>query len=534
MTSVRDATLDRMRGCGLTTIFANPGSTEIPFLADLPEDLRFVLALHEASVVGVAAGYALATDRPAFVNVHTTAGLGNAVGALATARVNRVPLVVVVGQQDRRHLELEPFLTGRLAGLAGDYPVAVHQPARPQDLPALIARAHHEATTARGPTLVVAPMGDWSAPMDSDPPAVPTRVVRPVTVDPDSLGDVLDLARAATRPAVVAGAGADSPGTWEALALLAERLSAPVWQEAFGARAGFPQDHHLFAGHLSSSREQLRAALAGHDLVLVVGAIAFRQYQYEPGPFVDPDARVVVLTDDPAQAQRSAADLAVLAPVEPTVRALADRLDAHRSAPTPASNRRAGEQSSAAGPLTSTNVFHALAARIRPDTFLVEEAPSDRPELERTVPVRRPLGFLSAAMGGLGFGLPAAIGLRLACPETPVVAVLGDGSSLYSVQALWTAVHYRCGVLVVVLANGGYAVMDQLAASNGAKGPWPGFPEVSVGTVARGFGCPVRTVASRADLEAELDDIMPGLPDRDEPVVLEATVTLGSSPSSSR
>jgi benzoylformate decarboxylase len=112
--TVRDAAFEVMRGCGFDRIFANPGSTEISFLTDLPEDFAFVLALHEGSVVGMATGYALATGRPAFVNLHTTAGLGNAAGAIATARENRAPLVVVVGQQDRRHLALEPFLAGGL------------------------------------------------------------------------------------------------------------------------------------------------------------------------------------------------------------------------------------------------------------------------------------------------------------------------------------------------------------------------------------------------------------------------------------
>src|SRR5947209_14088669 len=137
------------------TLFANPGSTEIAFLADLPDDLRFVLALHEGSVVGMATGYAIGRDEPSFVLLHTTAGLGNAVGALATARVNRAPLVVLVGQQDRRHLALEPFLAGRLTGLAGDYPVRVDEPVRPQDVPGAVDRAWHEATTGRGPALVI-------------------------------------------------------------------------------------------------------------------------------------------------------------------------------------------------------------------------------------------------------------------------------------------------------------------------------------------------------------------------------------------
>jgi len=173
MGTVRDATFDIFRRYGLTTIFANPGSTEVSFLTDLPEDISFVLALHEGSVVGMATGYATVTGRPALVNVHTTAGLGNAVGALATARTNRVPLVVIVGQQDRRHLTYRPFLAGDLEGLAGDYPVWVHQPGRPQDVPSAVARAWHEARDGRGPALVIVPSDDWAAPADDANVAAP-------------------------------------------------------------------------------------------------------------------------------------------------------------------------------------------------------------------------------------------------------------------------------------------------------------------------------------------------------------------------
>src|SRR6478609_3399556 len=143
--TVREATFDVWREHGLTSIFANPGSTESRLLADLPGDFRFVLGLHESSVVGMATGWAIGRGEPALAILHTTAGLGNAVGALATARVNRAPLVVVVGQQDRRHLATEPFLAGKLRGLAGDYPVSVAEPVRPQDVPTHVDRAWHEA-----------------------------------------------------------------------------------------------------------------------------------------------------------------------------------------------------------------------------------------------------------------------------------------------------------------------------------------------------------------------------------------------------
>src|SRR5215218_9368369 len=165
---VRDAAFEVMRERGLTTVFANPGSTEVPFLGALPDDLRFVLALHEGSVVGIATGWAIGRGVPAFVLLHTTAGLGNAVGALATARVNRAPLVVLVGQQDRRHLAFEPFLAGRLEGLAGEYPVWVDRPVRAQDVPGAILRASHEAETQRGPALVIVPMDDWGAPAEEE------------------------------------------------------------------------------------------------------------------------------------------------------------------------------------------------------------------------------------------------------------------------------------------------------------------------------------------------------------------------------
>ncbi len=146
MKTVREATIDVLRHRELMTIFSNPGSTEIPFLKDLPEDFTFVLGLHEGSVVGMATGGVIARDAPALVLLHTTAGLGNAVGALATARVNRAPLVVIVGQQDRRHLALEPFLAGhRLELLAGDYPVWVSEPTRAADVPGAVSRAYHEA-----------------------------------------------------------------------------------------------------------------------------------------------------------------------------------------------------------------------------------------------------------------------------------------------------------------------------------------------------------------------------------------------------
>lgn len=521
MRTVREATLDVLRQAGFTTIFANPGSTEIPLLADLPEDFRFVLALHEGSVVGIATGWAIAAQRPGLVLLHTAAGLGNAVGALATARVNRAPLVVLVGQQDRRHLTSQPFLTGQLDGMAGEYPVWVGRPPRAADVPATVARAWHEACIGRGPALVVVPMNDWDEQADApERLAAPTALLLSEGVDEHFCTELAADIDAARNPVLVVGARADEPAVWRALTALAQRLGAPVWQEPFGARAGFPQDSPHFAGHLPAGRAALRETLAGHDLVLIVGAPALRQFSYEPGPLFLDGSRVVVVTDDPAETTYSAADLALVAPLGPFCSALAERVRS-RERVLPERVRPPAPEPDAAGTLAPADVFALLGARLPADTVLLEESPSSRQLLQDMVPARSPLGFVSAAMGGLGFAVPAAAGIKMARPDRPVVAVVGDGSSLYAIHALWSAQRYGAGVLYIVLANGGYAVMDELAARHGGKAPWPGFDDVNVSGLATALGARAQRVHTVAELARILDDVVPGLAARTEPLLLE-------------
>ena len=538
MRTVRDATLQVARDLGLTTWFGNPGSTEIPLLADLPDGIRYLLALHENAAVGMAAGQAIATGRPALVSLHAAAGLGNAVNALVSARVNRAPLVVLIGQQDRRHIAFEPFLTGRLAGLAGDYPVAVHLPLRAQDVPGAVARAYHEALTWSGPALVIVPMDDWSAVMDETQIAAPAvcRYATGVTAaDVAPFALLLDGAR---LPVLVVGAGAADRAAWDALVQLAGRLNCPVWQEPFTGRAGFPQDHHRFAGFLPAGRAALRDTLAGHDAVLVVGAGVLRQYHYEPGPLFAAGTAVAVITADPAEAHRSPARLALIASPAAACALLARAVTPHGSVSVPPRDRPAGGRlprdrrqpgGAPGGGLRSADVLAALASRIDPDTIVVEECPSSRELLQETLPARDPLGYLGAPGGNLGSALPEAIGLRLADPARPVLAVLGDGSALYGVQALWSAAHYGVGVLFIVLANARYAVMDQLASREG-KAPWPGFPEVHLARLADGFGCPAQRVATREALAEILDRVIPTLRTRSEPLLVEADVSADGEP----
>jgi thiamine pyrophosphate-dependent acetolactate synthase large subunit-like protein len=526
MKTVRDAALDTMRQFGLTTIFGNPGSTEIPFLTDLPGDIRFVLGLHEGSVVGIATGYALARGEPAFVNLHTAAGLGNAINAIVNARDVQAPLVVVVGQQDRRQLAYEPFLAGRqLERLGGDYPVWANLPARAQDVPGAIARAYNEALAGHGPALVVVPMGDWLEPADDAAATSPDRVVRANTVSPADVSDLAAMFADAHSPALVVGAGSDSREGWDAVTALAQRLRCPVWQESFVRRAGFPQNHPQFAGILPWRRRQMRDTLAPHDLVVAVGAAAFRLYILdEPGALVNPGTRVAVITDNDAEALRSRCELALVAPVADACKALTAVVpERDGELPPPMRRPEPPAPPEPGAPLRAGHVFAALAERMPDNAVIVEETPSSQPELYQRVPIRFPRGYYAAANGGLGFGLAGSIGLRMGGPDRPVIGIVGDGSSMYAIQSLWSAAKYEVGVLLIVMSNGRYAVMDKLARDAGGPAAWPAF-DVDITGIAGNLRCPARRIERFDELIAAFDEVLPGLAERREPLVLEIVV----------
>jgi benzoylformate decarboxylase len=528
--TVRDATFDVLRRLGLTKLFSNPGSTEVPFLAGMPDDLEFVLGLHEGAVVGMAAGYALGRGAPALVLLHSTPGLGNAVASIATARQNRAPLVVVVGQQDRRHLAQDPFLAGRLDGLTGDYAAWLDQPARAADVPGAIVRAYWEAQTARGPAIVIVPMDDWTAPAPEAHEVLgPARLLRSAAADPAVVEELAAAIDAAERPTLVAGAGNDGPDGWTALVALAERLGCPVWQEPFGGAAGFPQDHALFAGHLPARRARLREVLSRFDLVVVVGTGALRQYPYDKGPLVEEGTDIMVITADPAEAHRSPAILAALgdpaalcAALARTVTRRAGGVDA--AVPPTSLGGAATPPSPAPGePLRAGHVLAALAERLPRDAILVEETPSSRPELHQRIVIAEPGGFVSA-MGLLGFALPAAIGLRLARPDRGVISVTGDGATLYQVLSLWSAGTYATGIVFLVLNNGGYAIMDRLAERTGAPGPWPSLDAINITGLATSLGIDALRITEHTELLTAFDDLIPSLADRTTPLLVEAVV----------
>src|SRR5215208_5781693 len=305
MTTVREVTLDLLRELGMTTVFGNPGSTELPFLKDFPDDFSYVLGLQEASVLGMAEGYSQGTGREALVNLHAAPGLGNAMGAMVTAYHNKTPLVVTAGQQDRRHVALEPLLAGNLVDLAKPYVKRSHEPARAEDVPGEIQRAYHTAMQQpRGPVLLSIPMDDWEA--EVEPPTVREVSYRTLP-DPEELESATKTLRGAENPAIVVGPGvARTTYAFQDVVVLAEKLRAVVWQDPISALTGFPQDHPLFRGHLPFTQKHLAERLSAHDVVLVLGAPVFTYFPYVPGLTVEERTQVVQITEDPEEAARAA------------------------------------------------------------------------------------------------------------------------------------------------------------------------------------------------------------------------------------
>src|SRR5919199_4130635 len=210
MSTVREATYDLLRELGMTTVFGNPGSTELPFLQDFPDDFRYVLGLQEATALGMADGYAQGTGQAAFVNLHTSPGLGNAMGAIVTAWHNRTPLVIMAGQQDRRHIALDPMLSGNLVELAEPYVKRSHEPHLAKDVPREILRAYHTAMQApRGPVFLSVPMNDWDEEAEPLDPLLERKVFHEPAPDPEGLKELAGVLAVAHKPAIVAGAWVD-------------------------------------------------------------------------------------------------------------------------------------------------------------------------------------------------------------------------------------------------------------------------------------------------------------------------------------
>jgi benzoylformate decarboxylase len=518
MTTVRQATLDLLRDLGMTTVFGNPGSTELPFLDRWPADFRYVLGLQEASVLGMADGYARATGKAAFVNLHSAAGVGHALGNLFTAWKNHAPLVITAGQQARSLLGNLPFLGATdAAAFPKPYVKFAVEPARAEDVPAAIAQAHRVAMQRpHGPAFVSVPSDDWAAPCR---PVAARAMHADMAPDPAALAEAAAAIAASRRPVIVSGAEADAERAGPALVTLAERLGAPVWTAPFAARLAFPEDHPLHAGHLVAAPEAVSNALAAHDLVLVVGAPVFTFHVAGDCALLRGGIPILHVTADAEGGASAPAGTTLLGALRHALPALAALVpDRGLALPAPRPRKPVPD---AAEPMPAGYLLARLRAALPEEALLVEEAPSHRPAMHAHLPMRRWGGFLTMASGGLGYGLPAAVGAALAQPGRRVCCLIGDGSFLYSPQALWTAVQHRLPLTVIVIENGGYGALRSFSRVLQIRdAPGIEVPGVDYAGMARSMGCAARRVTDPAALDAALAEALAC----DGPCLLEVAV----------
>jgi benzoylformate decarboxylase len=507
--TVRHAVIDLMRRLGMTSVFANPGSTELPLFRDFPEDFRYVLGLQEAVVVGMADGYAQASRNASFVNLHSAAGVGNAMGNIFTAFRNRTPIVITAGQQARSILPFDPFLASTQATeLPKPYVKWSIEPARAEDVPLAIARAYHVAMQEpRGPVLVSIPVDDWDRPAEPVPERVVSTETRPEPFVLAQIGAALD---ACERPAFLVGGAVDRAGGWNEVVSLAERHNARVFVAPMTGRSAFPEDHRLFAGFLPAMREKIVELLGGHDLIFVIGAPAFTYHVEGHGPHIPEGATLCQLIDDPAIAAWAPVGIAAVGNIRLGVADLLTRpAPKSRALPAPRPARPRAEPS----PLMSVEFALQTLAEVRAaDDIVVEEAPSSRPALQNYLPFTHSGTFYTMDSGGLGYGMPAAVGVALAKPGTRVIGLLGDGSSMYSIQAVYSAVQMKLPITFVILNNSRYAALQDFAPEFGfgPADPVQGtdLPGLDFVALAAGMGCQGVRVTEAERLHEVLRDAL--------------------------
>ncbi|WP_327673891.1 MULTISPECIES: benzoylformate decarboxylase [unclassified Streptomyces] len=523
-TTVLDAVVGLLRATGMTTVFGNPGSTELRMFRDWPDDFRYVLGLQESTAVGMAAGHSLGTGRAAFVSLHSAGGVGNALGAVFNAYRDRVPLVIVAGQQARSLIQLRPFLgVDEPAQFPRPYVKFSRQPERAEDVPAVLAEAHRVAMThPRGPVFVSVPEDDWDR--AAAQPVEPRAVHTDFTASPDALAALAARLDSCARPALVVGPGVDDEAALPEALALAERIRAGVWISPLSGRSGFPESHPLFQGFLPPVAGQLAARLAPYDVVVALGTPVFTYHVVDDSPPLAPGTELFHLDCDPAQAAWLPTGTSLVTTLRPALTQLAALVGESDREPPPPRVRPHPVSVADSSHLTPELVLDELYRRLPRDRVLVEEAPSHRDALHARVPVDRSGGFLTTGSGALGWGLPLAVGRALA-DHRRVVCVLGDGSAMYSVQALWTAARHRAPVSFIVLDNGGYGAVRALGRRIGID-PAPGtdIGGIEFAALAASFGCAAHYADRPEDLGKALDRAVTHLGDEDGPHLLHLKV----------
>lgn len=514
-------------------------------LKNFPPDFRYIFGLQEATVVGMADGFAQATMQPTLAVLHTVAGTGNAMGNIMTAFLNKSPLVIIAGNQARPYLVADPYLTDRQPELLPlPWVKWAYEPARAEDVPAALVRAIAMASMPpAGPVFLSVPLDDWTATIDSTP-AIRT-VSTKIAPDPDRLAAFAARISEAKNVTLILGEEVDYSLGWDAAINLAELLNAHVYEAPLQARVSFPANNPLYRNSLPLGQASLANALKGYDLALVVGAEVYRYYPYEPGPVSPPGLDLLQITTDPHDAGAALVGDSLLSDTRLALEGLYALL---RTGTSTSSTETTRPSQTATAPAQSTpknstslmtafEAFQAVALLRESSDLLVQESPSNVGQLLAAWPIVEPMTYFTSASGGLGWGGPASVGIALAQTNRTTVLVIGDGSLQYSVQSIYSAVQHNINLIMLVPRNEEYAILKEFAIfedtpncrecnSSIENSPcsWLtssiaalDLPGLNAQAVAEAYGC----TAIRADTPADLYDAFQQARRMGGPVLIE-------------
>ena len=472
----RQVFMETLLAHGVDRIFGNPGTTESPLLDSLLDypQLRYIVHLHEGVAVGAANFYAQAAGKTAFVNLHVAPGLGNAIGMIYSALKNNSLMVVTAGQQDTRMRLRDPVLGHDLAAMAASVTKWSVQVESADELGPILQRAFKIASDSpAGPVFVALPINVMEQ-ETSVPAGRPAAIYRASRPDPAGIEAMAKLVVAAKNPAIVAGDEVARAGATKTLEKLVERIGAAVWFEGLRGRNSFPTDNPAYRGTLAFDAPGVARQFADNDLVLLVGGPFFEEVWYAPGsPFPKGCKVLQIEPSAPRMAYNFAVDAGVIADVDAALEALwqtttgingaaararQDAFRAQKQADDAAQKARV-EKAWSRTPTSMPRVMAELKAASPADVIVVDETITANLDLFKTFTFKGADDYFSGRGGGIGQGVAGALGVAVADPGRPILCISGDGSSMYSIQALWPAAHHDLPIVFVILANREYRVL---------------------------------------------------------------------------
>jgi benzoylformate decarboxylase len=553
--SGKRAFLELLKQEGVEILFGNPGTTELPLMDALAveNELRYVLALQEASVIGMADGYAQASGKLAVVNLHVTPGLGNAMGMLYDAQKAGSPILVTAGQHDQDFNTTEPILWADLPPIARPlvkWSAEVHRLA---DLPRLLHRAAKTALAPpSGPVFLSLPGDILKAEGEIDLLA-PTRIAAQLRGDPAAVKQAATILAEAKRPLIVAGDAVARSKAHAELIELAELIGAPVYSELVPSTASFPASHPLFRGAMTRMQGPIRKILEQYDVLFSVGGDLFTlslPSDIEPMPagltliHLDTDPwelgknypPQVAMLGDPKTTLPDITEAVRKAMSSGARGAARERLDAAKAATLAERDALKARARDMAGqtPVQPLSLLNAIGEMLPKDAVVIDETISSGAGIRSLIRSDDPQSFYGLRGGGIGWGLPAALGVKLALPGRPVLALVGDGSAMYTCQALWTAAHERIAAVFVILNNSSYRILKQrLVAQRGFAAQVDRFvgmeltdPAIDYVNLARSLG----VAAERATSVHDATDLIAKGLQSDAPLLIDVPVDRNYKP----